>query len=693
LFFYLKQNIIFGFKITITLKKIILLYCFTTLYCFAQNNTNPCETLLKINSLIQNYHYKPKAVDDSLSVYVFNTFLNNLDEEHRLFIELEVTELQKYRYSIDDNIKNNNCSFLHDFFVAYSKTVIRYRDIITSLKTDNFPLTSSEKVLFSKKAFPFAKDENELKHLYQKRILFNILRDVAELSTNKDSLIANFSILAANSKAAIFDKYECKAESYQLTEKEFQGVFYTAFCSYFDPHTEYFSENEKASFYSTVSSDNLTFGFYVSMTEKDEMTVDEVIPGSSAYYTEKIDKGDQILKIKHEGEEYQIACASMKKIDEIISSNQYKTADFTFRKKSGEIYCVRLEKKIMKDYQNNVYSFILQKDTHTFGYLKIPSFYSTFENGKSNVSNDVLKEVYKLQENGIEGLIIDIENNGGGSMQEAIQLSSLFIDSGPLAIMNNNKNKKEVLKDDNRGTIYNGPIVLLINGFSASASEFFANAMQDYNRAILVGSQSLGKATMQRIFPLTNNNDEFLKLTLETFYRITGQSNQYTGITPDVVIPTLFDQQMPRENNYKTALPNDVIKTKVKFNRLPNLVYSKAINASKNRIASSVISKEITALNAKINPIYEADLPPVKLQLDEVYHNVTQMNSLWKTIQTETEKEYPLSIVQNTIDETTPSNDEFIKSYTGERMKEMKQNFHLWEAVNILDDLQNIKPE
>lgn len=663
------------------------------LFLFGQTEKNPCETLSKINSLIQENHYKPKPVDDSLSVYVFKTFLSQLDEENRLFIEPEIKALQKHERKIDDYLKENNCSFLDEFYTAYSKTITRYKALLAAIKKEPFPLSSTEKVQFSKEAFPYAKEEKELKHLYKKRLLYNILRDVAELSTNKDSLTANFESLAAASKTKIFEKSECKIHSYEMSKADFNSVFFTVFCSYFDPHTEYFSQSEKSSFYSTVSSDNLTFGLYLSTNENDEMTVDDIIPGSSAYFTEKISKGDIVLKVKYKEEEYEIACSSMKKIDEIITSNEYKTADFTFRKKSGEIYSVRLSKKIMKDYQNNVYSFKLKKENSTFGYIRIPSFYATFENGKSSVSGDVAKEIYKLQQDQIDGLIIDVENNGGGSMEEAIRLSGLFIDAGPLAVMNNNKNKKEILKDMNRGTIYNGPMIIMINGFSASASEFFANAMQDYSRALIIGNRSLGKASMQRIFPLNNENDEFLKLTLEKFYRVTGKSNQYSGILPDVEIPVLFDKQMPREDSNKTALKNDEIGINVKFHRLANdKIKANAINLSQYRIDNDKLALDIKMLNAKINPLYDNVLPPIPLQFSAVFDDVTKMNLLWKEIQSTNERTYPIAVEQNSIDDEYQKYDDYLKSCNIERIKNIKQNYHILEALNILNDVKNFKP-
>ena len=658
------------------------------LLAISQKDNNACETLIKINALIQQQHYKPKPVDDSLSVYVFKTFLNQLDEDNRLFISPEIEVLKKHKYSIDNYILSGNCAFLKDFYDAYTKTISRYSSMIAALKAEPFAMKSSETVIFSRKAFPYVKEESDLKHLYRKRILFNILREVAEISSNKDSLLTNFETLSNQYKAKIFDKFDCKTESYKLSESEFNSRFYEVFCSYFDPHTEYFSESDKSTFFSTVSSDNLTFGLYVSMSEKDEMIVDDVIPGSSAYFTEKIDVGDQILKIKHNNVEFEIACASMKKIEEIITSNEYNTADFTFRKKSGEIYTVRLVKKIMKDYQNNVYSFKFKKEASTIGYIKIPSFYATFENGTSSMSDDFVKELYKLEEDSIDGLIIDIENNGGGSMSEAVKLSSLFIDSGPLAIMNNNKDKKEIIKDVNRGILYNGPLVIMINGFSASASEFFANAMQDYNRAIIIGNKSLGKASMQRIFPLSENNDEFLKLTLELFYRVTGKSNQHSGINPDVEIPLLFDKQMPREDSYETALKNDTIALNIRYRYLKNIVFGKAIALSKKRIETSKDVTDINELNNRINPLFDKDLPPITLEFSSVFNDVNKINAIWKEISILNERVYPIDIESNSADVDNQKNDDFLQSNTKERIKNIKQNYHILEAINIVYDLK-----
>jgi carboxyl-terminal processing protease len=671
------------------LKKLYVFLFLLPFQNFAQSESNACETLFKINKLIQDEHYKPKPVDDSLSVYVFTDFLKVLDEDNRIFIEPEINNLTKYKLKIDDYILSKDCSFLDDFYATYTKAVDRYEAIITNLNKEPFALNSSETIRFSKKSFPYFKNQSELENLYRKSILFNILKDVSEISNNKDSLTSNFQKLALLSKPKIFESYQCKIAGLRLSRKEFNSKLFSVFCNYFDPHTEYFSDSEKSSFLSSVSADNLTFGVYISLNEKDEIVVEQVIPGSSAYFTDKIESGDIITKLKSLGEEYTIACSSMDKIAEIISSNKYRTADFTFKKKSGEIYTVTLSKQIMKDYENNVFSYILEKDGIKTGYIKIPSFYSTFENGKTSVSDDVVREIYKLQEDKIDGLVIDLENDGGGSMDEAVRLTGLFIDIGPIAIMNNRNQKKQTLKDTNRGTVYSGPMVVMINGFSASASEFFANAMQDYNRAIIIGNQSLGKATMQRILPLSNdkNADEFVKLTIEKFYRITGKSNQYIGIKPDVEIPLLFDKQMPREKSNPTALKNDEIPSTLKYTVLVNS-NNDAIEKSKIRVAENTSMKAITALNSKIDLLYDFDIPPVELQFSKVYDEIKRINTLWKEIKVMSEIEYPLHVKQNSVDIEYQEFDNYLKASNKEKIKNIKSNIHIIEAVNIINDLK-----
>jgi carboxyl-terminal processing protease len=661
-----------------------------TSVAFSQSDANPCETLSQIDKLIKYNHYKVKPVDDSLSVYTFKTFVSTLDEDARLFLEPEVSALKKHEFKIDDYINQKECGFLEEFYEKYTAAVNRYEKVINEIIREPFAFNRNDTIQFSKKNFPNPKDEAELKKILQKSTLFYVLKDIAEMSKNKDSLIQNFESLASLAKEKVLESYQCKTDSYRLSKNDFYAAFYNSYCSYFDPHTNYLSQSDRSSFLSGLSADNLTFGIYVSLNQKNEIVVDAVIPGSSAYSTHKIDPSDIITKVKFDNKEYRVACSSLKKFEEVFTSNKIKKADLTFRKKTGEIITVQLVKKVMKNYENNVYSYVLNSENSKIGYIRIPSFYSNYEDGTSNVSDDVVKELYKLKADKIDGLILDLENNGGGSMEEAKRLTGMFIDIGPIAVLKNSLGKNEIVKDYNRGSVFSGPIVVMVNGSSASASEFFANAMQDYKRGIIIGNQTHGKASMQRIFPLTNdhNSAAYVKITIAKFYRVTGESNQTNGITPNVEIPTLFDNQMPREKDYDTALPNEKIETKFKF-QTETTDFSSVIEKSAIRLKENPAIQSIAKLNSKINDLYDNNVSPIRLQFANVFDEVSKVNMLWKEITDFSEIEYPIQVSNSSMNEEYQQFDEFLKSSSVEKIKAIKQNIHIVEGLHILNDLKN----
>lgn len=674
-----------------SVKIIIPLLLFPFLI-YSQKEKDPCRTLQNINSLIQQYHYKPSVVDDSLSSYLLNSFLNKLDANNRLFLASEIDTISKHEYKIDDYISNNNCGFLKEMYNVYSNSALRYSKIITELKNEKFSYSSKDKINFSDSIFTFAVNENELKKKISKLILYDVLKEIAEVSNDKDSLVINFDSLAPKKRLAIFEEYECLSEMYNLSQNDFNILFFKEFCNYFDPHSDYFSDTEKSEFYATVSSDNFSFGFQVSLEENGSIIVESVVPGSPAYFSSKISSGDKLLKISNKDEEIELSCKTIKKVESLLYSKKFKTCLFTFRKKNGEIYSVNLVKKIIADYENRIYSFLIKKGDQQYGYIKIPSFYSTFENGKSNLSLDMVNELTYLQEDSIDGLIIDVQDNGGGSMDEVQKLSSLFIDEGPIAMIKNNKNKVETITDSLPGAIYKGPLVVMINGNSASASEFFVNVMQDYNRAIIIGNPSFGKATMQRVYPLNSNKDEFIKITLEEFYRVNGKTNQFVSIQPDIEIPALFDGEISRECDYPTAIQNDEINSS-SYKYIKNLKYTSAVALGKKRIARSIDALVIKNLNDKLGPLYNIPELPIGLDFISVFDSVNYLNLLMNEVDKLNKQEYPINVILNSKDEMGQKKNTYLKIINTDRILEIKRNYHILEAANILFDVNVSNPK
>ena len=262
-----------------------------------------CETIKKINTLIQEKHYKPRPVDDSLSVFVFNNFFDQLDDNNSLFLCSDISQLNQYKLKIDNLIMTQNCDFLEVFFKTYNNAIARQKRIIESISTSPLAYSSSDFIYFTKKKKPFLKTESELKKLYQKRILFDLLADVAETSKNKDSIIKNFTSIAAIAKTKTFDNFNCDYNDNIVSKEAFFSLFINVFCSYFDPHTAYFSSTEKADFLSGLSSSNYSFGMIMTLDKNNNLIVAELVPNGAAYYSNKIEVGDIIQKIKVNADE------------------------------------------------------------------------------------------------------------------------------------------------------------------------------------------------------------------------------------------------------------------------------------------------------------------------------------------------------------------------------------------------------
>lgn len=678
------------------MKKITLALLLISFTSFAQDSGKSCEVIHKINTLLQRKHYSPKPVDDSLSVYVFETLLGDLDSDKNIFLKSEYDYLSKHKYKLDDYLRANDCSFFEDFASIYKKALERSRSAIQKIYKEKFDYNSNDTIRFTRKEYPFYVKAEDVEKVFTKRIKYDILEDISKISKNFDSLQPHFPTLEKVSREKIFEMALCKIssrlESKATLEKEIRDDFYNTFCTYFDPHSSYFSYDTKSSFLSGLSTDNLSIGIYVSLNEKEELIVAEIVPGGPAAQQPVIEKGDQLLKVATEnGQEYVVSCNSLESIGEAIFSDSNKKITISFRKKNGNQYSTTLEKKIMKAEDHAVFSYIISKENTRLGYINIPSFYTDFEsNSVQGTSDDVAREIFRLKKENVEGIVIDLQNNGGGSMEEAIRLSGMFVDSGPISVLVDSKKNQQILKDNNRGVIYSGPLLVLVNGNSASASEFFASIMQDYNRAILIGATTLGKATMQQILPLDKKNEDFVKVTVEKFYRVTGNSHQMNGVIPDVKIPTLYDGILSRENSSKTALKNDKIQVKTRFSPYSREILKKLIPLSQARIGSNAYFNEIKAVNVKIDTIFKSQKAPILMNFASVFKNVHDIDSVFDEVKKLSETQLGFAISNNKFIEEMVKIDEFQKNINDYRIKELKTNAYVFEALNIIADFKTL---
>ncbi|HEY8734826.1 MAG TPA: S41 family peptidase, partial [Puia sp.] len=374
------------------------------------------------------------------------------------------------------------------------------------------------------------------------------------------------------------------------TKDGLTGFVCNAWCesvaSCYDPHTEFFSPGKKEEFQGELGDKQLQFGF--SLGEgKDATEITHLKPGSPAYKSGLIHEGDEILALQWEGnEEVDVSDASTEEVNAFISGDHGKSLSLTLKKSDGTTRKVMLQKEItaLDDDNSRVRSFIL-KGEHRVGFISLPAFYTDWngeEGGNNGCADDVAKEIIKLKKESIEGLILDLRYNGGGSMMEAIALAGIFIDAGPVGMTRDKEGKIYTMKDVNRGSVYDGPLILLINGFTASASEMLAGTLQDYHRALIVGSPSFGKATAQIVLPLDTLFDEkhldrmktadnYIKMTIDRLFRVNGTSAQQTGVIPDIFLPDYTETRSEREKSLPFSMQNITIDANKYYRPYPPL--------------------------------------------------------------------------------------------------------------------------
>lgn len=677
------------------MKIILLAFFLSTLSVFAQSDAKACVLLSKINTLIQSEHIQPRPVDDSLSIYVFDNFIDALDSSRNILLKPEYDALSlKYRTNLDDLILRKDCSFLPDIVAVYKNGLLRNKAILEKMKTDTISYKINDTIRFYKKVFPFYMEENKVENAWRKNIKYKILDDIVSQTSNLDTISNTFATSEPISKNLIIANEICRINALLQKESSFEEKLFDDFCTYFDPHTAYFNVDTKSSFVASLSKEHLSIGMDVNLNDRNEIVVLKMDPNGPAFQTGGIKKGDQIIAVSNLKETLLVSCATLESISNMILSDSNKIIMLTLRRNSGKNFNVLVEKKLLKDEENAVYSFIVSHKKLKYGYVKIPSFYTDFEgNSGKGCAEDAALEVLKLQKDSIQGVVIDLIDNGGGSIEEAIKLAGMFIDIGPISIIIDNKNIETIISDPYPEMIYKDPIVILINGNSASASEFFASALQDYNRALLLGSATVGKATMQSIMPLEPNDAEnFVKISVNKFYRITGKSIQAMGIIPNILIPEIYETLYPKERDNPTAFKNDSIPTTLFYNQyLNNNRIAKIVKKSTERIASNSYFNETKKLNKKIEDLINTPKSPRPVTIDTVIKDQSEINNMWKEITAFDSKSNDLMIHNSTLNNylltihpSEMANNEF-------QREALKKNHYLNEAIAVINDLNSAK--
>ncbi|QRM90439.1 hypothetical protein FG167_14745 [Lacinutrix sp. WUR7] len=659
----------------------------------AQNNLF-CKQVSALDSLIKAEHYKAKTTNDTLSKHVFNLFIDHLDSDKRFFIKNDITNFKTDQFQIDDYVKNNNCSFIEKYVEVLTQRIEQSIQYLENLKQQKLDYSGKDVLKFSQdKDASIYQNKEESKKYWSKKVRYLLVLDALDQDSILENAKANFKIFESKNKEKIIDNQICLLHEilnqnggiYSFVTENFLN----AYIQYQDPNSTFFNETDKTLFENSLAIQQETFGILTKKTKNGEIVISQIIPGSAAFKNGSFEEDDVIKSLTSKNNNLQIHCIKNEDVISFLNNKENQTVRFKVKKKNASIVEIDLTKTILKVEENSITGYLVG-EANTFGYIKIPSFYTNLESyNKRGLTADFAKELYKLQKENIQGLIIDLRFNGGGSMQEAIALSGMFINKGPVSVIRDNKDNRYTFRDPSRGTFFNKPIVVLINNYSASASEFFSSTMQDYNRAILVGSTTHGKSSAQVILPLSENqNLGYSKITVESFYRVTGKSLQSKGVIPDIELPSIYDGFKFNEIDKPYALTNDTIQVKLKHIPLPKINFTNLKSKSSTRVQSSADFTLIKNANEKLLENYYGSTS-YSLTIDNIYNHEQAYKTMWQSVFNTKEKEAKLVVFNSSSTTELLSYSETEKTNNEQLLGNLSKDIYIHEAYLILTDLLN----
>jgi carboxyl-terminal processing protease len=663
-----------------------------------------------VKRMIELNHFSPRPVNDSFSVALFNNMINTADRGRILFTDAEYKSLSAYRLQLDNELQGNGWTFFDLFELLYKQALGRADSIITKQLQKPFDFSIDESVTRSKEeTFDFAKDIFSLSNRWSRRLKYLALDQLYDIITADSTEKTTFKIAISSSETKVRERVRVtetgslkKVLDYPDGYSNYVVQLYlNALATSFDPHTNYFSPEGKEKFQEELSTEALSFGLDLDENEKGQIVIDRLAPGGPAWKSGDLNKGDVLLSLQWEGKtSVDLAGATLEQAYEILDQSANDRLFFKFQKTDGTIKTALLRKEKIDNEENIVKSFVL-KGEKKIGYILLPGFYTEWENETgSSCANDVAKEIVKLKKENIDGLVLDVRFNGGGSLIEAMDMTGIFIDEGPLAGEKMREGKIIYLKDPNRGTIYDGPMVLMVNGQSASASEMLAASLQDYHRAVIVGSNTYGKATMQQMFsldtfskkpPKPGNEKDMVKITTGKLYRLDGESAQLNGVKPDVELPDAFDGLEYREKFSSFALPSEQVAKNSYYKPLAALPVSELARRSAERISADKEFQEIKKFIDVIK-MRQAKTETIPLKWEGYEQWIKQRELEMDVMKGNTETDSKKFIVDNHAqDKVLLLNNQYATEVNNGWLRNIAEDIYIQEAFSVLCDLINLQ--
>ena len=556
---------------------VLLFLTLSSFFDFNQNNEKDKLLIEIISYVIERGHFDPKNIDNEFSENMFKEFIENMDGQHRFFLSSDIGNFKKYKYDLDDEIINSKTTF---FDLVYNKLIQRQeivKNFYEEILNKPFSFNEDEIISLDYKNAPYPSTLNDLKFLWRKRLKLSTLSIYVD---KKEDQINQKKI---DSSHAILDDYILEKQSREITlsnmknffdsvdelnRNDYFNIYINSLVKQFDPHSFYFSPNEKETFDTSISGKFEGIGARLGKKNQ-QITILEVISGGPVWKGNLLEPGDVILKVSDSsGDPVEVTGMRLDDVVKLIKGPKGTNVILNVKRVDGTVNDVNIVRDIVELEESYAKASIIKKNEINYGLIYLPKFYVDFKSyNERNAANDVKKLIIQLKKEKINGLVLDLRDNGGGSLQTVVDITGYFIKTGPVVQVKSTGGKKQVLKDRDPSIIWNGPLVVLVNELSASASEILAAALQDYNRAIVIGSkQTFGKGTVQNVVDLNKiiagnsyGNLGALKLTTDKFYRINGGSTQLEGVKSDIIFPNRYSFIEIGEKDQENPLPWDFI--------------------------------------------------------------------------------------------------------------------------------------
>jgi carboxyl-terminal processing protease len=691
-------------KIKYSLLLIPAFVLLTLAFCYRETSQNETKLSQTIVEILENYHYQPQKINDDFSEKLFSLYLDRLDADKRFFLAKDIKKLSKFKKDLDDQARKGSYDFFDEANSIHAERVEQISKWNQELLTKPFDFKQKDYFVFNEDSAEFLNNESEQKLFWNKSLKQQVLEKLArkldiqeKALERKDTFIKvkSYDTLEAESRREVLkNQNDWFTRLKKFDRTDLLSMYINCITEMFDPHTNYFPPADKENF--DIRMSGKLEGIGAQLQEKDGfLKVAAIVPGSPSYKQGQLKAGDIILKVA-QGDAEPVDVTNMKIDDAIklIRGKKGTVVKLTVKKPDESLIIIPIVREVVVMEDSYAKSAIIEHNGVKYGYINLPTFYVDMNdrNGRS-CAKDMAIEIEKLKKDNVKGIILDLRNNGGGSLGDVVDIGGLFIDKGPMSLVKSRDAKPEVLEDEDETVLWDGALTIMVNENSASASEILAAAMQDYKRAAIIGTPTFGKGTVQRFIDLddafrTSSNEKLgsLKITIQKFYRINGTTTQLVGVTPDILMPDRYRYLEFGEKENKFSLGSDKIQAAL-YNISNNreLAIKNAVVNSSKRIAESVLFAEIEQLARKIErqnkkTRFTLNLEEYRMEMKQLEIDNKKYEEMIKAIQAYT-------VVNASDDDKQIGNDEIKKKIKADWNKSFEKDIYIQEAVNVLKDL------